>query len=245
MPAGLLRGLLLRGLAFLVRPVEVLQDSPRVMDHLVAVDEDGYTPLAGQLLDLGPRRPRAGGTAPARPGSGARVRSAVAQPRRTGRARWSGSGSGRGRAGRRRASMGHGPRRPVLAARSSGPHAARSPHRAREHAESDALGASLATDAIAELRPSARRPPPRASPRAGRGLKPSSLLRLRIAIGPPQRAGADLVARRRGLQARGARRARPARAPRRSGSFTGGGTPEIRERSAKSRSSVKLRALRM
>src|SRR5436190_23329986 len=39
-----------------IRPVEVLEDSLRVVDHLVAVDYQRDPPLAGELLDLRPLR---------------------------------------------------------------------------------------------------------------------------------------------------------------------------------------------
>src|SRR5256885_9028965 len=37
-----------------VLPLEVLDDPPRVVDDLVAVDEHRHAPLAGQLFDLRP-----------------------------------------------------------------------------------------------------------------------------------------------------------------------------------------------
>ena len=40
-----------------VLPVQVLEDPPGVVDHLVAVDQHGHAPLAGQLLDLRATRP--------------------------------------------------------------------------------------------------------------------------------------------------------------------------------------------
>ena len=185
-----------------VLPVQVLEDSLRVVDHLVAVDQHRHAALAGQLLDLGPA-PRAC-REPARSRARARACAAGARPRRTGRARWSASGSGRGRRLIRRPAA---PRRRTQAA---------------DRAQREPLGPALPGRGRRAAR-AARRPRPRASPRAGAArsrarawpsccgrsttARPSGSRRATAGSGSPSRAAPP--------------RRRRARSP--PGSFSGGG----------------------
>ena len=156
-----------------VAPIEVLEDPLRVVDHLVAVDQHRHAPLPGQLHDLGALRAPVAG--PARCGTRARASPAAARPRRRGRGVGAGCGSGRGRSGDALAPSAEGKQAQGAAGRRAAPgRSAGGPRRGRR----------------ARRAASGRRP--RASPR-GAAARSRALAGLVVAVGPPLRAGADLV----------------------------------------------------